>query len=256
MRPYVLAFSHQNSIFHALPINGIFSFVYNYLFYFIELFTENWLLVFFILGLICWIYKKNYKDYKKNLIFIPLIIFLLYFSVIINKQLRFSSFFLPMFSIAAAIGINLIYQKLKKAKKLLYIIAFLVVFFALMVPSLNKDLTYTGWRHKTEPAIASEYYKFLEDQQDVFVLTADPLPAAYVDARFGILYHDLDTAIKEYSKNIGNSDYIIYFNEFYPCLGIRECELKKELLFKYVSKENLVFNETYYGRDYLIFEII
>ena len=64
----------------------------------------------------------------------------------------------------------------------------------------------------------------------------------------------MNTAVKEYSENIGEADYIIYFDDFYPCLD-KKCELKKELLFKYISKEKLVFNEEYYGREYLIFKV-
>jgi hypothetical protein len=154
----------------------------------------------------------------------------------------------------AALGINLIYEKIKKKKKILYVIAFFVVFLALMTPALSQNLVYTGWRHKTEPAIASEYYRFLSDKEAGLILTADPVPVAYIDRKFGILYHDLDTAIKEYSDYIDETDYIIYFHDFYPCLD-KKCELKKELLFKYISKERLVFNETYYGREYLIFKI-
>lgn len=254
-RPYILAFSHQNNIFNSISFSNIGSVVYNYLFYFIELIKENILLIFFFLGLGLLIHKKEYKKYQKNLIFIPLVLFFFYFSLIANKQLRFALLFLPMFGIVAAFGINFIYEKIKKMKKVLYVVAFFVVLMALMTPALTKDLVYTGWRHKTEPAIASEYYKFLADKEADLVLTTDPVPTAYVDKKFVILYHDMDTAVKEYSKNIGRADYIIYFHDFYPCLD-KSCEMKKELLYKYISRDKLVFNETYNGREYFIFETI
>ena len=147
-------------------------------YYIIQLFKENTLLIFIIAGLIFIFKLKPYKKESFNLILVTFFVYFIYFTFIINKQVRFLIVFLPYASLIAAYGFYHSFLKSKKDRIRILIVVFVVVS---LVGVISRDLSYYDWRLKEEQPIVKEYYKFFADKEIRGpILTTYPLPPFYL----------------------------------------------------------------------------
>lgn len=236
LRPFILAQVHQYSPYYNHSI----------FYYPITIFKENYFLIFSLLALFYFFKNKQYKDPKKTLIFLIPIIYLLYFTYITNKQLRFSLSFLPYLTIISAYAI---YELIKK-KNYLPKTVILIAFVLLMLTNIYIELPISPYRSPIE----EEFYKYFHNNPiKGTVLTTDPVPVVYIDNKLQGFYDPEDNPEKAYERLKSEAIAIIYTPRSFPCLT-KECEAEKEKLFQKMKEENeLVFHKQYWEEDYYIF---
>lgn len=214
-------------------------------FYFIEVLKQNVLYLFAIIGFIVLLKHKN-----KALILIS-ILFLLYFSTHIHKEIRFAILFIPYLAIFAAVGI----KKVFKQKWIIYAITLLSLF--LLFSNLQPDY---------QPSEAAQnYYQFLEGKDvEGEILTMQPIVNLYTNKKVEPMYFmvfDSELAQKwiDYvSKNKENISYVFLDT----CEGgmlcppeDKTCETKKEELISLLKANfNLVYDASTSNCEYLIFQ--
>ncbi len=222
-------------------------------------------MVFFFFALIFY----DYKSRKKQAILFILLIYLGYFTLIVNKQPRFMLLFLPLIVIIVSFGIvhflRIINTRYVKKEIILKILAgFLVI--VLIMPALNMGFKFFRFgyyeSHNEKRPIISEYYEYFNNysnsdfnDKNIIVLTTDPVPSAYTDKKFIPFYYSAFDAEKYYELNINSSDAVIYNPQAFQCEKISaSCmEKQKKLERKIFSENKLVFNKTYDNEKYFIF---
>ena len=85
------------------------------------------------------------------------------------------------------------------------------------------------------------------------ILTTDPVFSAHSNELFIQFYNNVTDAIDIYNDNIENVNAVVYYNEFYPCIGEGCEQLKKELFNNIYSENSLIYNQTFYGSHKYIF---
>ena len=221
---------------------------YNYpiFFYIVELIKSN-PFVLFIVGLF-FIKKKNQKS---NLLIILSISYLLFFSIINNKQSRFILVFLPFVLILASKFIVNSIKKISKGNINILSICLTVFIFFVLIVTIPKPIV------KEKPVIFEEYYGFLEKYPiNGPVLLTDPIPAAYYDQSVQIAYFDVPT-LKSKLKST-NFDMVLFSENSFPCPKndfICESE-KNKVMQDLVTKYKLIFTSDYFGSKYYIFSNI
>ena len=230
--PFFQAISHQSNVVYSIINGSVVSHVHNIFYYIFELLKQNLL---FLLG---FFYVKSKKK-----VLIPFLLFIVYFTCIINKQPRFMLVFLPYLSIMAGYGF---YYLLSKRYKFLVVVSVIL----LVVPSLVLISTQYSWRNSHVPEI-NLLYTFFNDKQGS-VLTMFPVPTAYSDIKLIPFYNNVEDAINIYEKQKNNIDYILYSDEFYPCFD-NKCYEIREGLFKSINNNHLIFNLSY-GQNYYVYE--
>jgi len=249
-RPWILGSTHTQN-----PAEALYApWVQKYFYYAINLFQQNKLLVFALLGLILYFTLKKFKDFKFNLLIVTLLFYAGFFSYIINKQLRFSIGFLYIVCLLAAFAIMYVVKELHKRKhfksiKWTYVTtaAFLIIFmfsFASVIPENEK---YLGYRFTAPPQIVTEFYQYFENNNiQSPVLTGDPVVAAYNDNLFIPIYYSLAAANKAYDEYKTTTGYLVYTNEtFYCAPGADWCQDEALAFEQRISENTLVFNKTY-----------
>ncbi|MEM4259612.1 MAG: glycosyltransferase family 39 protein [Candidatus Woesearchaeota archaeon] len=261
---FINARYHELNPFQTIQIIGIGGWAYNYLYYIIELIKSNYLLLFFFIGIISIIFRKNTfgtkeKEIQKySLIILPMLFLLLYFSIIPNKQLRFSLTFLPYFCILSALGAVKLYDFFKN--RIIKIFVVLLLIF-LSLNAIRTDINYCAWKPQTEPAIIKELYSTLPPNKTV--LTSDPVFSVYSDDKFIPYYYSAEIAIMKYDINfiydiyLNQSDIIIFNNNSLLCIEKDiYCKNSIEKIKAKINKNKLVREYDYGSDTYYIYETI
>lgn len=240
--PFLRAVPHQNNVVHAVSGNNVF--LSNLFYYFIELFVQNPLLSFSIIALIV-----NFKlKQKNNLLFYYFFFYLTYFTLIINKQVRFSIIFLPAFALFAAEGF------IKSYKFIRYRTFFLIICALLLIIPLNINLERLNYRPPVEVEPFSQFHKFFSDKPGVSVLTSNPVLVAFSDVKVFQFYEDIKTAEKLYDSQKELADYVVFTEDFWPCQDKRCENTKKSIIDKIILENNLIFQKKYKDYNYYIFK--
>ena len=253
LRPWLLGAWAQSNPAESVITGTLGSYVYNIFYYIIQLFKENTLLIFIIAGLIFIFRLKLYKKESFNLILVTFFVYFIYFTFILNKQVRFLIVFLPYASLIAAYGFYHSFLKSKKDRIRILIVVFVVVS---LVGVISRDLSYYDWRLKEEQPIVKEYYKFFADKEIRGpILTTDPVPAVYVDAKFIPFYFSVDLGYEIYTSNEDNAFAVIFSPEsFYCAKDDEQCKIKLVKLHKLIENKNKrVFSDIYGERAYYIY---
>jgi hypothetical protein len=252
-RPFILSFSHQ-----ANPVHVISSFFSNISYYLNYLVNENLFFVFLFIAIIFFFKNKEYKNYRATALMVVAIIYWLYFTLIINKQPRFSLVFLPYFAILAAYGINSTLNFVKKQKdyfKYISYIALLIFSIFSIMQSVDIIDDQFGWRIYDEFPITIEFYKYFLDKPSTnLILTTNPVHAAYTDNKYIPFYFSVKEGTSIYIANRNKAQAVIYSPDSFVCFD-QECEKKLQDLFFDIKKRfDLVFEKQYNDRTYYIFE--
>lgn len=251
-RPIIFAFDHQGNVFES--VNG---FAYNYLYYFINLFLENYLLVFALLGIGVVLWVKKYRMKMLPLI-IPLALYLLYFTLIANKQIRFSLAFLPLLAIFAGFGVVWAWKYALQSGRLVKFIGIFVL--VVVAGSACYSMAIEDWkiyhfRASGPPEIVSDFYYGYVDDLDEPILISDPTCLGYVDKLMIPFYQDNVAGPHVYDAHKDKVGSIIFHQEAYPCVeGDSECmDRNNKFMAKLHMENELVDIREYYGVKYYIF---
>jgi len=247
LKPLMDGVKHQSNIAVSVVIKGnLQSYFYNFFYYLIELLKENILLIFFLLGIFFFFKNKDYNNKKITSLFIIFTLFLTYFTLIINKQIRFSLAFLPYLCLISSYGLLKTLNILKNKKKFFTILIILLS----MIP-ITTIIEQQNWRTAEEPTIYSDFYKFYF-KTDSYVLTTTPTHIAYSDTKMIPFYNNVDDAVEIYTKNKEKAKIIIYSSEFYPCFD-QICIDKKNWLFTDINSTSTLLFHQKYDQDYYIY---
>ncbi len=240
LHPLVLAGQHQYNPVHIVgnPAENLF-------YYPSLLFWDNMLLSFSLFSLL-YISENKWVRY---LLLISLV-YLVVFTWMPNKQLRFSLPFLPLLAVLSSFGmLRMKDYLLEQRRRVILFIAFSLLILLSTSVSLCKDFHRFDSFPSEEPGIVGEYYRYFEDSEGT-ILTSDPVPAAYSDVYMVPYYNNITDAHRIYDRHVDRSDYVIFsFNPF-PCFD-RECEELREELFGKISRNELCFSETYEETKYI-----
>ena len=257
-RPLILAFTHVSNIHES--VGGT---IYNLFFYFIEVFLNNYLLAFAIAGLIIAFSIRKHRT-RILILIVPLIAYIVFFTMIINKQLRFSILFLPLVAIFAGYAIIEIIKYTLIIKSgfikltLKYIIFIFLISFVIFSSSmiLIQDFRIFQDMPEEPPDIVNDFYYGKIANYKEPILTSDPTSLAYIDKHMIAYYQDNVEGLEIYEENKLNFGTIIFHNEVYPCLKEdRECLRRNREFQKKIESENILIDEVeYYGIKYFIFK--
>jgi len=169
--------------------------------------------------------------YKKrlNYVGVPFILFLAYFTWIVNKQPRFALMMLPFLAMLAAYSLFRIARLGKAIRYVAYVFAAVSLAYALM-----SDYMHVAAMPHDEPGIM-EYYRY---GYSGTVLTTDPGPAVYSDARFIPVYDNVQSAWEGY--NSIDADIFILYPDVLPCYD-SGCNMTTEMLLGRLDTEELVY---------------
>jgi hypothetical protein len=254
-RPIILSFSHQSN-----PLHSVSSFFQNIYYYLNHLINENLLFVFLFISIMFFFKNKEYKNYRATTLLVTAMIYWVYFTLILNKQYRFSLIFLPYFAILAAYGITSVLEFLKNKKDYLkYFSYFILLIFAIFSIMQSVDLidSQFGWRNPEEFPITTEFYKYFLNKDSINpILTTDPVHSAYSNNKYIPFYFSVNEGASIYIANRNKAGAVIYSPNSFVCYS-KECEKKLNALFSDIRKRfNLIFEEQYGDRTYYIFEKI
>jgi len=249
-RPWILGITHTQNPAEALSAPWF----QKYFYYAIQLFQQNEVLVFAIVGIILYFSLKKFKDFKFNLLMITLLCYAGFFSYILNKQLRFSLGFLYIICLLAAFAIIYLVKELHK-KKLFKSIkwthfttaVFIIIFIFSYASVIPENEKYLGYRYTAPSEIVTEFYRYFENNNiQSPVLTADPVLAAYNDNQFIPIYFSLAAANKAYDEHKTTAEYLVYTNETFYCpQGAEWCQDEARAFEQRLSENIVVFNKTY-----------
>ena len=254
--PLLLAAPHQSNPVNAVQGSGIIGMIYNYAFYIIELIRQNPALLFAIPGIVLAFVNKKIKAAPLLAI---LVLLLAYFSLIVNKQMRFSIAFLPFIALFSGYGmvelVGIARKRQGFVNKLSALIMILIAVLSIWLVA-RADFEIYKERPAAESSVVSEVYEYFTiNPPSGAILTTDPGIAAFVDAKIYPYYDSPKAALEAYNRLREKSAYILYHPQFFPCdnYGL-ECELAKAELFRKISSENReVFHADYGYVEYQIF---
>lgn len=244
-RPWILASWHAGN-----PAEGAES----ALFYLRSMIGEDFLMGLALLGLVWFLLKKEFKEQEKTAPWVVLIVYLAYFSSILNKQMRFAMPMLPLFSVFGAVGlvqtIDWIAFK-DERKKTLRIAAVIAVAALIGLFIYPEDQKYYGWRFEQPQPIVDEVYKYFDENGvSGTVLTADPLVAAYSSGYFEPFYFSVDSTARIYDETIGSAWGVLYVPEAFWCGDDDEtCKTGLAALEAKIKRDNELVLEKRYGRE-------
>jgi hypothetical protein len=256
-RPLLFASSHQSN-----PVYGLMSFFDSFSFYFSNLLSQNFLLIFFFIAIFFFIFNHDYKNFKITSVFIIFSVYWLYFTSIVNKQPRFVLVFVPYLAILSAYGFISLINFLKKQPFLVHIPSFLFLSFIFLfsvfgffghVGSLNVIDEQFGWRVNEEFPIVSEYYSLFNFSSSLPILTTDPLPVVYSDNLFIPFYFSVDEGISIYVTNRLRAKTVIFSDSSFICYN-QDCNDKLDNLFFDINNRfDKSFEKKFGDRTYYIF---
>ncbi|MBI2663978.1 glycosyltransferase family 39 protein [Candidatus Woesearchaeota archaeon] len=203
LEPLILAASHQSN-----PIEAVHGLLYNAFFYLIVLVKQNLFFIFLPLGVIAAVRTKKY------LLLSYLATYLLYFTLIINKQERFALLFLPAAAILAGQGV---YQLLlTKTGNRTGMAATALLFLAAGFVTFNITAENYGYYHERQQAAAPEY------SYSGTILTSNPTVAYYTNNKVIPYYFStadgeegIRKAAERFEKNKDSSEIYFNANDFY-----------------------------------------
>lgn len=269
-RPLILAAPHQSNVFESVGGNTIREKAYNIFYYIIMMLKNNILFLLSIAGTIVLLTK--YKDKTRILVF-TFLIYLAYYSYIINKQERFMITFLPMICILTAYFLFYIIQMIipKKSRISNYrtlnniitksaMVSLIII--ALILTSLDPiktDIEYYYWLYKNDqkPAIIEEYYSLIDSLNiNGPILISEPVIAAYTNKKLiEYTYYEKNILIANEWEADEDIAAVTYTYNTIPCLEEDEAcnELRESLLNYFITTYDTYYKGRFFGQDTYLF---
>ncbi|MFH1331831.1 MAG: glycosyltransferase family 39 protein [archaeon] len=235
LAPLIEASSHGGNLLYHVenPLLNLFFFPY-------YLFIDNFFFVFSLLSLPYLIKSRKY------LFLLFIIIPLVYFTLIVNKQLRFAIIFLPFLSILSSYSLFSVYRSLKSYYRFVFLFLMLMMGFFVLFSDFN---VYESFPDE-KPDVVEEFYFFLSPNVGP-VLTSDPIFAAYSDLKLVPYYDNVVEANLVYDEKISGSAAVVYTPSSFPCFSDLDCELMKSELEEKIRNNKLLFYSRYNDEKYI-----
>lgn len=270
-RPLILASPHQGNLFESIRGNSLSTQLYNIFYYVIMMLKNNVLFVLSLVGAIMLLVR--FKE-RAKILSLTLIIYLIYYSYIINKQERFMITFLPIICILTSYFIFYIIRKImpqnikqiKEYKNLSDVMRrsalVSVIIIAILLTSgyaVTIDAEYYYWLHPSDnkPEIVKEYYYIINDLKiQGPILISEPVLTAFTDNKLiEYTYENNDILISNEWEANEDIAAVAYSYDTIPCLEEDErCKNMRESLLNYfVSNYVLYYKEEFYGQERYIF---
>ena len=180
-----------------------------------------------------------------------LIIPFAYFSIIPNKQLRFTLVFLPYIALLCGGGLWEFCRNKKQAQKIWYtflgIIAVLLLLYVVPI-----DRGYYDWRGPPSTLI-TDFYPQINQLEEGIILTADPLPTVYTDRQFLPYYFSIEVANKILTENKNKAVAILHISDAFYCTDTACREGVKEIEEKIKQDTTLKAQSSYGQREYFLY---
>ncbi|NQV08351.1 glycosyltransferase family 39 protein [Candidatus Woesearchaeota archaeon] len=250
-RPWILSFWSQSNLAGSVLTGTISSSLFNIFYYPINFISQNYFFIFIIFGLYFYFRKKLYKNDTYNILFVSLIIYLLYFSYILNKELRYGLVFLPFFIIFSSYGITEFFERLKKIN---YKNAFLIFVSVIISFQIVNFFSHNYYAENYN----YEFYSnlkgvFLENNINGNIITNNPIPSVYVENKFeGYFYSDellFQKFVNEPFEAVVYAPHTVWCAE-----NDIECKEKKNTIFNSLKQNyNLIFFMNNNIEDFYIF---
>ncbi|MGV8161843.1 MAG: ArnT family glycosyltransferase [Candidatus Nanoarchaeia archaeon] len=217
--PIVSATMFQNNAYQNLPIQNFTAHIYNWTYYLINLFASSTFLcliyIFFFAGIYLFLKEKLYRKTDHLLLALIFLTYLIYFTIIPYKQLRFVYFFVPIAAIYSAFAITKIYAWLALKSKMLKI-AFIMLLLILALISLTVNSLFYSWKFESKPPLVTDLYEYFENNDiQGTIATGDMVLAAYTDNSLTNLY-ELRAHLE--GKNPEEINAVFHADYTYPCL--------------------------------------
>jgi len=236
LTPLLTGILHQSNIAESVIDGTLFSYIYNLFFYVVEFLRQNLLYGFFFLG---------FGKIRKSKIIIGIsLLFFIYFTYILNKQVRFMLIFLPFITMIAANNLFSFLKKINFNKALIVLIIIAVLPSFMMMHREHKRVSSTPY--------LKDFYTFFENKEVAGdVLSTSPFPVMFSDIKIIPFYNNIEGAVFVYNQN-KDAEVIIYTTEFYPCFD-EECYEKRDDLFESIKKDRKTIYHDTLDQEYYIF---
>jgi 4-amino-4-deoxy-L-arabinose transferase-like glycosyltransferase len=250
-RPVLLAGAHADNAVHA--VNSGWE---NIFYYFLQLVSNNPLLLLGFLGFFAVLFSRLEKD-KVLALFLPLLIFFVYFTSIVNKQPRFAVLFLPFLAVFAGhlfSSILSFFSRGEIVKKLLFVFLILYLFWTFSLQALFIE-AYRFYPEEMLPIEQEYYLYFANNAAGTILLTTEPYFTAYTDDILAYpYYNNLTDAQEIYEKYKDSASYVVFTSNFYPCADA-SCLEQIEALHQEIAKTHtLVYSQEWNGQLREIFK--
>lgn len=203
IKPILLGVVHQSN-----PEDNVTGFMNNLFYYPFSFLKQN---IFFLLSIPGLYYTAKEKNPYGGILAIVMLIYLAYFTSIINKQERFGLLFMPLFAIFAGYGLNMLFLVIKGKKKST-VLANMFIFLIASVPCysiITQDSKILKWRIGMQEK---------RHESHGIVLASDPFAAYYTNDKVLHYYFAsvdsrewIDEAVNTVEQNAGKVK--IIFNE-------------------------------------------
>jgi|GEM_PF-1021618 len=230
-RPWIMGLWHQGNPSESVLNGTLLSKLYNIFYYPLNMFAQNIFLMFAVVALVYWITRKQYKSFRFNALVAAFIIYIAYFSYILNKQVRFSLMFLPFAAILAAYGFLEVYRALKRRRR--RAAAWLIVALCLLQALVITIAAVSGGvgyllKNPVETKYEGLVQFFESHNMSGGIVSTDPLPAAYLDNKLNPIFYSYDVLVKTFESDpaagamIYNAEGIWCAEQDTRCLGERK----------------------------------
>ncbi len=194
-----------------------------------------------LFGFLVFLFLPREWRWKRWALLLPCLLLLTYFSLIVNKQVRFSLLFLPLLAIGAVRGLLFLRQKWRWGSWW-----FLALVVMLVIPMVYFDGAAFHNRTLTDPAVPAVYSKLPAGT----VYTTTPLPAAYTTHRFVPLYTHFEDFVAAY-PTLKAGSVLLYTPSSFPCSN---CTRQDAFLAKMTSENTVLLHATLW-QEYYVFRI-
>lgn len=220
-------------------------------FYFISLFRENFFVVFLLA--LPFFFKRNYKFYALALT--PLI-YILLFSFVKHKEMRFMLVILPFIYLLLAYCMLQIYEGISKKGLAFGFFSLMAVAWLLMTLAQFKEVA--AYKYQRDDEALVYFQDYLKNNKGKVWIT-NPLYSLYSDAKIdGLLYfYSSGNLIDFVNKNKGKADMVLFNNCDVPCppAGLDPlCEESRKILHDSFSSLKKAYDKEISNCRYLIFE--
>ncbi len=244
-RPWIMGLWHQNNPSESVLTGTLLSRLYNVFYYPLNMIAQNLFLVFAILALVYWFSRKQYRNFRFNALAIVFIIFLAYFSCILNKQVRFSLMFLPFTAMLAAYGLSEAYSWLRRKRQRLALVI-VIVLCLLQALAITMAAISSGAGYLLKNPVETKYDAlakfFTEHNISGTVISTDPLPAAYLDNKLNPIFYSYDVLVKTFESDPTAGTMIYYAEGIWCAEQDTRCLAERERTSEYLMQNyNLVF---------------
>lgn len=212
------------------------------------IFLESIFLVFFFVGFF-FIFREKKKQNPTLLFFIISLTFMIYYSTVGHKEMRYILIIFPYLFICSFYGFNKIIKKSKNKNNLRKAISIIIIFCILQSIALTTDY-YRSFAVKTNQDIQQHYYGA---NLTGFSVVSSPEIFAYQDIDAEIIYWTRP-GMFEYYEALSPDNYLINTCNLFCLEKDKECNsAKQQFIQKLKENYNMSFKKEYLRCTYYLF---